>query len=101
MDGYAGADRLKARNNVGPRQESSISKDGPDTNISSSAQTFTFRELAIATKNFRDECFLGEGGFGRVYKGRLETGQVVIFPNHSLCLFKSAALIHHFLMWIL
>ncbi|KMT07391.1 hypothetical protein BVRB_6g150170 [Beta vulgaris subsp. vulgaris] len=73
----SGADRLKARNNVGPRQESSISKDGPDTNISSSAQTFTFRELAIATKNFRDECFLGEGGFGRVYKGRLETGQVV------------------------
>ncbi|KAG0574043.1 hypothetical protein KC19_VG230200 [Ceratodon purpureus] len=42
------------------------------------AQTFTFRELAAATKNFRPECLLGEGGFGRVYKGRLEnTGQVV------------------------
>lgn len=40
------------------------------------AQTFTFRELAAATKNFRPECLLGEGGFGRVYKGRLEnTGQ--------------------------
>ena len=40
--------------------------------------TFTFRELATATKNFRPECLLGEGGFGRVYKGRLEsTGQVV------------------------
>lgn len=41
------------------------------------AQTFTFRELAAATKNFRPECLIGEGGFGRVYKGRLETGQVV------------------------
>ncbi|XP_031473032.1 probable serine/threonine-protein kinase PBL26 [Nymphaea colorata] len=42
------------------------------------AQTFTFRELASATKNFRSECLIGEGGFGRVYKGQLEgTGQVV------------------------
>ena len=36
------------------------------------AQTFTFRELATATKNFRQECLIGEGGFGRVYKGKLE-----------------------------
>lgn len=42
------------------------------------AQTFSFRELATATKNFRQECLIGEGGFGRVYKGTLEkTGQVV------------------------
>lgn len=41
------------------------------------AQTFTFRELATATKNFRQECLIGEGGFGRVYKGKLEkTGMV-------------------------
>ncbi|XP_020593132.1 probable serine/threonine-protein kinase PBL7 isoform X2 [Phalaenopsis equestris] len=42
-----------------------------------SARTFTFRELAAATKNFRQECFLGEGGFGSVHKGRLETGETV------------------------
>ncbi|KAF8394137.1 hypothetical protein HHK36_020343 [Tetracentron sinense] len=42
------------------------------------ARTFTFCELASATKNFRQECLVGEGGFGRVYKGRLENnGQVV------------------------
>ncbi|CAF1924176.1 unnamed protein product, partial [Brassica napus] len=36
------------------------------------AQTFTFQELASATGNFRSDCFLGEGGFGKVYKGTLE-----------------------------
>ncbi|KAK8621315.1 hypothetical protein V6N13_067750 [Hibiscus sabdariffa] len=42
------------------------------------AQKFSFRELAAATKNFRQECLLGEGGFGRVYKGTLQSnGQVV------------------------
>ncbi|PON76583.1 Serine/threonine protein kinase [Parasponia andersonii] len=42
------------------------------------SQNFTFRELATATKNFRQECLLGEGGFGRVYKGTVEaSGQVV------------------------
>ncbi|KAI4964692.1 hypothetical protein ZWY2020_059955 [Hordeum vulgare] len=42
------------------------------------AKIFTFRELAIATKNFRKDCLLGEGGFGRVYKGHMENGQQVI-----------------------
>ncbi|CAL5364859.1 unnamed protein product [Camellia sinensis] len=30
------------------------------------AKIFTFCELAAATKNFKQECPLGEGGFGRV-----------------------------------
>ncbi|KAF8409533.1 hypothetical protein HHK36_005610 [Tetracentron sinense] len=43
-----------------------------------SSQVFTFRELATATKNFKPESLLGEGGFGRVYKGRINsTNQVV------------------------
>lgn len=42
------------------------------------AKNFTFKELEIATKNFKEECLLGEGGFGRVYKGELErTGEVI------------------------
>lgn len=50
-------------------------KDTGNNNIA--AQTFTFRELATATKNFRQECLLGEGGFGRVYRGRLEKPEQV------------------------
>ncbi|XP_068657069.1 serine/threonine-protein kinase PBS1-like [Aristolochia californica] len=72
----SGADRLKTRSLTGSKNESTSPRGGPDVNIT--AQTFTFRELAAATKNFIPECLLGEGGFGRVYKGRLEsTGQVV------------------------
>ncbi|CAI5505692.1 unnamed protein product [Closterium sp. Naga37s-1] len=42
------------------------------------AQTFTFRELERATGGFSKKNFVGEGGFGRVYKGKLESiGQIV------------------------
>ncbi|KAF3783943.1 Serine/threonine-protein kinase [Nymphaea thermarum] len=67
------SEKLKSRSVNDSKKESSA--PGSTPNIA--AQTFTFRELAVATKNFRQECLLGEGGFGRVYKGRLETGQVV------------------------
>ncbi|XP_021300925.1 probable serine/threonine-protein kinase PBL26 [Herrania umbratica] len=59
-----------------PTKNTDAPKATGNNNIA--AQTFTFRELATATKNFRQECLIGEGGFGRVYKGNLEkTGQVV------------------------
>lgn len=48
------------------------------------AKAFTFRELATATKNFRSDCLLGEGGFGRVYKGKLENGQLVAVKQLDL-----------------
>ncbi|PUZ46885.1 hypothetical protein GQ55_7G119100 [Panicum hallii var. hallii] len=72
----AGVDKSRAKGNAGSKKELAVLKDANGNVIS--AQTFTFRQLAAATKNFRDECFIGEGGFGRVYKGRLDTtGQVV------------------------
>ncbi|XP_018437426.1 probable serine/threonine-protein kinase PBL23 [Raphanus sativus] len=43
-----------------------------------SAQIFTFRELSVATKNFDPENQLGEGGFGRVYKGHIENPEKVV-----------------------
>ncbi|KAK4782938.1 hypothetical protein SAY86_007312 [Trapa natans] len=70
------SDKSKPRGGLNPKKELSVLKEGPTAHIA--AQTFTFRELAAATKNFRPDCLLGEGGFGRVYKGCLEsTGQVV------------------------
>lgn len=32
-------------------------------------RAFTLAELKAATKNFRAETLVGEGGFGKVYKG--------------------------------
>ncbi|PIN00709.1 Serine/threonine protein kinase [Handroanthus impetiginosus] len=44
----------------------------------SEARTFSLAYLAAATENFKAENFLGEGGFGKVYKGRLpDTGEIV------------------------
>ncbi|KAI4386028.1 hypothetical protein MLD38_004000 [Melastoma candidum] len=46
-----------------------LCKDGvPD---GSRARRFSFEELVAATGNFRSDCFLGEGGFGKVFKGYL------------------------------
>ncbi|KAL6283927.1 hypothetical protein ACE6H2_014856 [Prunus campanulata] len=43
-----------------------------------SAQIFTFRELSVATNNFHPDNLLGEGGFGRVYEGKLEDTDRVV-----------------------
>ncbi|XP_078148815.1 receptor-like cytoplasmic kinase 185 isoform X1 [Carex rostrata] len=40
-------------------------------------RTFSYYELAAATRNFKEDLFLGKGGFGCVHKGWLDNGQVV------------------------
>lgn len=47
-----------------------VSNDG--TGEGKAVLEFSFMELMAATGNFRSDCFLGEGGFGKVYKGYLE-----------------------------
>ncbi|KAM3406775.1 hypothetical protein ACQJBY_000688 [Aegilops geniculata] len=54
------------------------------SSMAKNARAFTYRELATATKNFRSDYLLGEGGFGRVYKGRLENGQIVAVKQLDL-----------------
>ncbi|XP_022767549.1 receptor-like cytoplasmic kinase 176 [Durio zibethinus] len=39
---------------------------------SSNLKTFTFSELRTATRNFRPDSVLGEGGFGSVFKGWID-----------------------------
>ncbi|MED6173106.1 hypothetical protein PIB30_056244 [Stylosanthes scabra] len=66
-------------NNVSPEKYSGITtpeatittKESDNYYSNNKAHIFTFRELATATKNFRDETFIGQGGFGTVYKGKL------------------------------
>ncbi|CAN6326545.1 unnamed protein product [Urochloa humidicola] len=69
-----------------PSSETSTSVEPPkgSCSVAKSAKAFTFRELATATKNFRSDCLLGEGGFGRVYKGKLENGQLVAVKQLDL-----------------
>ncbi|KAG6532243.1 hypothetical protein ZIOFF_006082 [Zingiber officinale] len=75
--------QIKASERIIPQRKrlqkpsiASSQRDSGKGNIA--AQTFTFEELVLATKNFLAECLLGEGGFGRVYKGSLQnSGQIV------------------------
>ncbi|KAJ3688622.1 hypothetical protein LUZ61_017786 [Rhynchospora tenuis] len=72
--------RLQSSNSISSQrgEEEKNTQVLPPVTHTISAQTFTFRELVAATRNFRPECFIGEGGFGPVYRGRIEsTGQLV------------------------
>ncbi|KAG2328760.1 hypothetical protein Bca52824_011488 [Brassica carinata] len=64
--------------NHGETTREVVPNNAPSQSNNIEAQGFSFRELATATNNFRLENLIGEGGFGRVYKGKLDkTGQVV------------------------
>lgn len=86
---FSCSDKLKAKTLLGSKE---YVKDGESGHIG--AKIFTFRELAVATRNFRGDCLLGEGGFGRVYKGQLDSNQVFfchlfLFNNGMKFFFRS------------
>ncbi|KAK4483989.1 hypothetical protein RD792_011202 [Penstemon davidsonii] len=72
------SENKKKRSSMRAKGKESGSKKG---NVASS---FTFKELAIVTQNFRESNLIGEGGFGSVYKGRLESGLVVAVKQLNL-----------------
>ncbi|KAM0058948.1 putative transferase, protein kinase RLK-Pelle-RLCK-VIIa-2 family [Helianthus debilis subsp. tardiflorus] len=44
---------------------------------------YTFSELKSATKNFRNDTILGEGGFGKVYKGWISSSVIAVKKLNS------------------
>lgn len=52
------------------------------------AKTISFEEIRTATGNFRPDCFLGEGGFGKVHKGHLKSinqvALLILIQNNAL-----------------
>ncbi|XP_031270207.1 proline-rich receptor-like protein kinase PERK3 [Pistacia vera] len=67
--------RDKERNpKVGP---SAGNTENPPPTSRVMPKTFNYDKLRAATKNFSEDRFLGEVGFGKIYKGYLEDGKIV------------------------
>jgi serine/threonine protein kinase len=63
----------------------STPKAGGELKVASQLLKFTFNELKAATRNFRPESLLGEGGFGCVFKGWIEeNGTAPVKPGTGL-----------------
>ncbi|GER51509.1 protein kinase superfamily protein [Striga asiatica] len=68
-----------------PESISSITKLEEDLKVSSRLRKFAFNDLKLATRNFRPESLLGEGGFGCVFKGWIEeNGTAPVKPGTGL-----------------
>lgn len=64
---------------------SSTSKFSEELKVASCLRKFTFNGLKVATRNFRPESLLGEGGFGCVFKGWIEeNGTAPVKPGTGL-----------------
>ncbi|XWS32839.1 hypothetical protein CRYUN_Cryun22dG0024500 [Craigia yunnanensis] len=64
---------------------SSTPKFSEELKIASRLRKFTFIDLKLATRNFRPESLLGEGGFGCVFKGWIEeNGTAPVKPGTGL-----------------
>ncbi|KAL9353342.1 hypothetical protein Peur_056022 [Populus x canadensis] len=64
---------------------SSTSKLEEELKVASRLRKFTFNDLKFATRNFRPESLLGEGGFGCVFKGWIEeNGTAPVKPGTGL-----------------
>ncbi|KAK3022918.1 hypothetical protein RJ639_046462, partial [Escallonia herrerae] len=64
---------------------SSTSKLEEELKVASRLRKFGFNDLKLATRNFRPESLLGEGGFGCVFKGWIEeNGTAPVKPGTGL-----------------
>eukprot|EP00252_Welwitschia_mirabilis_P020099 TRINITY_DN4846_c0_g1_i1.p1 TRINITY_DN4846_c0_g1~~TRINITY_DN4846_c0_g1_i1.p1 ORF type:complete len:272 (+),score=47.27 TRINITY_DN4846_c0_g1_i1:335-1150(+) len=80
---FARAHFLTSGSNAG--SDPSSPKAGNELKVSSQLLKFSFSELKAATRNFRPESILGEGGFGCVFKGWIEeNGTAPVRPGTGL-----------------
>lgn len=64
---------------------SSTLKFSEELKVASQLRKFMFNELKLATRNFRPDSILGEGGFGCVFKGWIdENGTAPVKPGTGL-----------------
>lgn len=77
--------------------KSKASSDG-ESEVSK-AKTFTFAQLEAATENFNS--VLGEGGFGKVYKGKLQDSGQVNSPSVCICFNTSKLCVRRLLNLVL
>ncbi|XP_023895301.2 probable LRR receptor-like serine/threonine-protein kinase At1g06840 isoform X1 [Quercus suber] len=69
---------LILRRHVGKYQSFSRKRHSSTTSIKiNDVKDFTYREMAVATNSFDKSTQVGEGGYGKVYKGILVDGTVV------------------------
>ncbi|EPS60576.1 hypothetical protein M569_14225, partial [Genlisea aurea] len=68
-----------------PRSSNGDGNVGEELRVSSQLRKFTYNELKLATRNFRPDSLLGEGGFGCVFKGWInETDATPVRPGTGL-----------------
>lgn len=59
-----------------PAEQWQLEDQMPPTKKRHGSMVFTLKEMEEATCSFSDENLVGKGGFGRVYKGTLRSGEV-------------------------
>uniref|UniRef100_A0A8I6WZI8 Serine/threonine-protein kinase n=1 Tax=Hordeum vulgare subsp. vulgare TaxID=112509 RepID=A0A8I6WZI8_HORVV len=78
-----GKRRIKEIKNKYTRQQSKNSRSNELENETIEVPYICFEDVVTATDNFSDYNLLGKGGFGKVYKGRLEGGNEVAVKRLS------------------
>ena len=79
-----GVKMMKRKNfiqNGGVQLQDFMSSKGYDDAL---PKMFTSSELKVATNNYADNMKIGSGGFGVVYKGKLETGKLVAIKKEII-----------------